>query len=125
VELRSGLSYAELRELYQRARVVAVPVMRGVDYAAGVNGVLEAMASARALVASDTPGLAGYVRDGEDGRVVRAGDARALRAMLEELWEDRAQSERLGAAGRVSVERERTIDHFAATVADLVGACQM
>ena len=44
VRFRQGLSYVELRELYRNARVVVVPVRAGTDYAAGVNGVLEAMA---------------------------------------------------------------------------------
>ena len=120
VELREGLAYSALRELYRGARVVAVPVHPGVDYAAGVNGVLEAMSCARPLVASDTPGLAGYVRDGVDGRLVMPGDPGSLRSVLQELWEDRPQADRLGAAGRACVERERTVDHFAARVAEMV-----
>lgn len=120
VELRTGLSYPALRELYRGARVVAVPVLPGVDYAAGVNGVLEAMSCARPLVVSDTPGLDGYVRDHEDGRVVPAGDSHPLRLVLQELWEDHRQADRLARAGRASVERERTVEHFVARVAEMV-----
>lgn len=120
VKVHEGLSYTELRDLYRGARVVAVPVLPGVDYAAGVNAVLEAMSSARALVVSDTPGLAGYVRDGVDGRLVPPGEPGSLRAALQELWEDRSQAHRLASAGRACVERERTVDHFAARVAEMV-----
>jgi glycosyltransferase involved in cell wall biosynthesis len=120
IQIRSGLSYSELRDLYRGARLVAVPVNPGTDYAAGVNGVLEGMACGRPVVASDTPGLAGYVRDGQDGRTVRAGDPTALRAVIEELWEDGAEAERLGDAGRDTVERERTIEHFTRRVAESV-----
>jgi glycosyltransferase involved in cell wall biosynthesis len=122
VELRQSLDYAALRELYRGARVVAVPVLPDVDYAAGVNCVLEAMSCARPVVVSDTPGLDGYVRDGEDGRLVPAGDSESLRKMLCELWEDSSQADRLASAGRSSVERERTVDHFAARVAEMVGS---
>lgn len=122
VELREGLSYPALRELYRDARLVVAPVLPAVDYAAGVNCVLEAMSCARPLVASETPGLDGYVLDGQNGRVVPAGDPRSLRAVLEELWDDRPQSDRLGTAGRACVERERTVDHFAARVAKIVGS---
>ena len=119
-ELRSGLSYPDLRNLYQRARVVVVPVYRGIDYAAGVTTVLEAMACGRPTVVSDTPGLAGYVRDGEDGRLVAPGDAQALCSAIAELWEDRALAQRLGAAARQTVERERTMERFIDRIRELL-----
>jgi glycosyltransferase involved in cell wall biosynthesis len=120
VQVRAGLSYPELRRLYQGARVVAVPVQPGTSYAAGVNSVLEGMASGRPVLASDTPGLSGYVEDGVDGRRVPAGDPAALREMIEELWEDRSGAERLGAAGRRTVVQGRTVEHFVERVAGLV-----
>jgi glycosyltransferase involved in cell wall biosynthesis len=122
VELRHGLTYPELRALYHGARVVVVPVRPATDYAAGVNGVLEAMACARPVIVSDTPGLSGYVTDGVDGRHVRPGDAVALRSAIEELWEDGARAEQLAVAGRRTVERERTIEHFVARVSDTIDA---
>lgn len=122
VEFRDRLPYRELRELYQGARVVVVPVHPGVDYAAGANGVLEGMSCAVPVVVSDTPGLAGYVKDGENGRLVAPGDAGALRAVIEELWEDRSQAQRIAVAGRETVERERTIEHFATRVCEIVAS---
>lgn len=119
-EMREGLSYPELRELYQRARVVVVPVYPDIDYAAGVTTIHEAMACARPTIVSDTPGLAGYVRDRENGRLVAAGDAQALGSVIAELWEDREQAERLGAAGRQTVEQERTLERFVARTSALV-----
>jgi len=120
IQIRESLSYPELRRLYRRARVVVVPVNPQTDYAAGVNAILEGMACGRAVVASETPGLAGYVEDGHDGRRVPAGDPAALRALIEELWEDPAQTARLGMAGRDTVEQQRTIEHFAARVAESI-----
>jgi glycosyltransferase involved in cell wall biosynthesis len=120
VQIREGLSYLALRSLYRGARVVAVPVRPGTRYAAGVNGVLEAMSCARPVVASDTPGLAGYVEDGVDGRTVAAGDPVALGAAIEELWEDRGVAELLAMAGRDTVVRERTVEHFVDRVAGLI-----
>lgn len=120
VELRAGLSYRELRELYRGARVVVVPIYPDVDYAAGANGVLEGMSCAAPVVTSDTPGLAGYVSDGENGRLVRPGDPAMLRTVVEELWEDRSQAARIAGAGRETVERERTMEHFVARVCEIV-----
>jgi glycosyltransferase involved in cell wall biosynthesis len=120
VQIRQGLSYPELRRLYQGARVVVVPVHPGTPYAAGVNGILEGMACARPVVAADTPGLQGYVEDGVNGRQVTAGDPAALRSVIQELWEERDRAEAMGHAGRQTVERGRTIDHFVDRVAGLV-----
>lgn len=123
VRFRQGLSYVELRELYRNARLVVIPVRAGTDYAAGVNGVLEAMACGKPLVASDTPGLEGYVTDGVDGRLVPAGDSSRLASLIHELWHDPTQAERLGRAARATVERERTVEHFVANVAAVATGC--
>ncbi len=120
IEVRSGLSYPALRELYRNARAVVIPVFPGTSYAAGVNGILEAMACATPVIASDTPGLSGYIRDGVDGRTIAPGNAPALRQTVEELWEDPAQARRLGDAGRDIVECDRTVDHFVERVAGVV-----
>lgn len=120
VQIREGLSYLELRRLYQGARVVVVPVHPGTRYAAGVNGILEGMSCARPVLATDTPGLEGYVDDGVNGRQATAGDPVALRSVIQELWEDRRRAEGLGQAGRKTVVHGRTIDHFVDRVAGLM-----
>ena len=120
VQIREGLSYLELRCLYQGARVVVVPVHAGTRYAAGVNGILEGMSCARPVVAADTPGLEGYVEDRVNGRRVPAGDPAALRSVIEELWENRSLAEGLGEAGREAVVRGRTIEHFVDRVAGVM-----
>jgi len=120
IELREDLSYPELRRLYQRARVVAVPIHDGTDYAAGVNGVLEGMACGRPVVASVTPGLSGYVEDGVNGREVAAADPDALRAVVAELWDDAAQARRLGNEARRTIEAGRTIEHFVRRISAVI-----
>jgi glycosyltransferase involved in cell wall biosynthesis len=120
VQIRESLTYPELRRLYQGARAVVVPVHPGTAYAAGVNGILEGMACARPVIATDTPGLRGYVEDGVNGRQVPAGDPDALRSVIQELWEGRDRAEALGRAGRETVEGGRTIDHFVNRVAGVM-----
>jgi glycosyltransferase involved in cell wall biosynthesis len=74
---------------------------------------LEAMASARPVVATRSGGVEELVEDGVTGRLVPAGDVEALRASLVEY----ALSEELraahGAAGRSRAERHYSIEDCA------------
>lgn len=120
VTLRRGfVSFAELRTLYENARLVVVP-LSPCDYAAGVNGVLEAMAMGKASVVTRTRGLDDYVQDGRSSRLVPPGDAEALAGALRSLWSDAAARRALGAHGRARVENEMSLDAYAARLADIV-----
>jgi glycosyltransferase involved in cell wall biosynthesis len=81
------------------ADIVALPSLHeGLGVAA-----LEAMASARPVLASRVGGLAETVVAGETGLLVPPGDAGALAAALQRLVEDAELRVRLGAAGRARV----------------------
>jgi glycosyltransferase involved in cell wall biosynthesis len=62
--------------------------------------VLEAMAAARPVIATDIGGLAEAVVQGETGLLVPAGDAGAAARALVELASDRDRARRMGEAGR-------------------------
>ena len=66
--------------------------------------ILEAMALARPVVATDVGGTADQVVDGKTGHLVRAGDTVAVTRALLALAADPKAAERMGAAGR---ERQR------------------
>ncbi|MBK6402391.1 MAG: glycosyltransferase, exosortase A system-associated [Rhodocyclaceae bacterium] len=68
---------------------------------------LEAMAQGRIFVASDVGGHKELVRDGETGRLFKAGDAGALAAVVEEMLGQRDTWPAYRAAGRDYVERVR------------------
>jgi glycosyltransferase involved in cell wall biosynthesis len=68
--------------------------------------LLEAMALARPVVATDVGGTGELVSHGETGYLVPPGDAAALQRALVELAADRARADAMGAAGR-RVQRER------------------
>jgi PEP-CTERM/exosortase A-associated glycosyltransferase len=69
---------------------------------------LEAMAMERLVVASDVGGHRELIRDGETGRLFRAGDAHDLAAVALELLQDRSGWLRYHAAGRRFVAEERS-----------------
>jgi len=66
--------------------------------------LLEAMASALPVVASDVGDVGSAVSDGVNGRLVAAGDADALAAALRDLLTAPAQLPRMGAAARECIE---------------------
>lgn len=114
VEFVRGLSFVELRELYAKASVVCVPLEMGTRYAAGVNGLLEAMAMAKPIVVTKTPGLNGYL---EPSAVVTVppGDVDTLANALR-----LAPNPRLGAAGRKLVDGGWNLDSYLDAIREIV-----
>jgi glycosyltransferase involved in cell wall biosynthesis len=93
---------ADLGRVFGDARVVAAPYLAGSQ-----SGVVHlAMTMARAVVASDAGELPLAVADGETGRIVPRGDARALADALGEVLADPELARRLGEAGRRRVTSE-------------------
>jgi glycosyltransferase involved in cell wall biosynthesis len=86
----------EVSELYKRAAVVVVA-----SQAEGLpNVVLEAMAHAKAIVATPVGGIPTVIADGETGLLVPVRDATALRAAIERVLADRRLRLQLGLAAR-------------------------
>lgn len=120
VTIRRGLARPVLRDLYDRASVVVVPLEPGLDIAAGVNAVLEGMSMRKPVVVTATPGIADYVRDGEDALVVPPRDPLALAAAIERILGDQALAERLAGAGRAVIDAGRNLDGYVVALRDVV-----
>ncbi len=75
--------------------------------------VLEAMASGRAVVATDIAGLPEAVADGVSGLLVRPGDQPALAEALVRLLLDRVRCAAFGHAGRLRAEAQFDRDRLA------------
>jgi glycosyltransferase involved in cell wall biosynthesis len=63
------------------------------------NSIIEYMAAARPVVATDVGGAAEAVADGETGYVIRPGDVEALAARVSELLEDPERAREMGERG--------------------------
>jgi glycosyltransferase involved in cell wall biosynthesis len=92
VSWQGGLRFTELRDLYEKAALVVVPLEPGTEYAAGSTGLMEAMAMSKAVVVTDTPGIADYVSPGKTARVVPGGDPTALREAITHLLANPAEA---------------------------------
>lgn len=88
-----------LRELYARSRFVVVPLIPS-DSDNGITVILEAFASGRAVIATETPGQTGVLQDGVNCLRVPPFDPERLREAILRLWNDPELCARLGAAGR-------------------------
>ena len=124
VRVLQNVPSVELRDLSARADVVLVAQRRD-EYAYGSEGgglttLLEGMSMRRPVVATERAIFRDYVDDGVDGLVVPAEDPAAMRAALERVLGDPELAARLGAAGRVRVERDHTSRGFAALLAPVL-----
>lgn len=72
--------------------------------------IMEAMACALPVVATDVGSVAELVRDGQTGRLVPPADSRALADALIKLLDERESWPRLGQAGRAIVTEKYNLD---------------
>lgn len=71
--------------------------------------LVEGMAAGCAVVGSAVPGIKGMIRDGQDGRLVRAGDHHHLAEVLAELLSDPTTTARMAEAGRQRAWAEHSL----------------
>jgi glycosyltransferase involved in cell wall biosynthesis len=121
-----AVSSGELRELYAGAACVVVPQRRQ-EYPYGSEGggltsLLETLAMARPLVATDRPILHDYVTHEETALVVPPEDPEALAAAIGRVLGDAELARRLGEAGRARVEAELTTRRLAERLAPILRA---
>jgi glycosyltransferase involved in cell wall biosynthesis len=88
--------------------------------------ILEAMALARPVVATDVGGTGDQVVHGETGYLVAPGDRAAIESALVELAADRSKAEAMGAAGRRRQRErfsgERMVDGYESAFERAVGS---
>lgn len=113
-------SYRELRELYDSAEFVVVPLYN-VDFQAGSLVMCEAMAMGKALIATKTQGHrdGDILRDGETGIFVPPGDAPAMREAILQLHACPAEAYRMGKNARHIIEQELNQENFIGRIVEM------
>jgi len=81
--------------------------------------ILEAMAMAKPIVASDIPGIREQIIDGKNGILVPAKDTNALAAAIIKILADRNVAENIGLAARKTVDRKFSIERMVAETESL------
>jgi glycosyltransferase involved in cell wall biosynthesis len=119
-----GLPSTALRDAYAGAACVVVPQHADAysfgSEGGGLTALLEAMAMARPIVATDRAILRDYVDDGVEALLVPPGDPAAMRSAIERVLGDPVLARSLGAAARARVERAHTSEGFAAQLAPVL-----
>jgi glycosyltransferase involved in cell wall biosynthesis len=112
------ISDERMRELYQRALAVVVPLNPSIQ-PSGQSVTLQAMACGCPVVLTETEGLwsRDHLIDGRNVLFVRPGDSAQLAALVVEAIRDTEAGGALGRAGRETAERFGNIETFAAEVA--------
>lgn len=106
VELCTSLTHAELPAAYAAAHGVVVPsvVDRSGDRDGLPNVLLEAMASGRAIIASDVGAVRSAITHEVDGLLLPPGDEAALTQAITQLAERPVARQRLAHNARLQVE---------------------
>jgi glycosyltransferase involved in cell wall biosynthesis len=101
VEHLGTVDHSQVPALLARAALAWVPLQRHGNYDRAVpTKLVEAMAAARPVVASDLPRMAALVRAAGCGILVPPDDPGAHAAALDRLLGDPQEAARMGAAGR-------------------------
>jgi glycosyltransferase involved in cell wall biosynthesis len=113
VRFESAVGDQALRQAYAACDLFVLPSTKegfGLVY-------LEAMASARPVIAAAAGGAQEVVVHGETGIVVRPNDVQQISEALINLATDDRLRERLGSAGKLRVEHEFSFERYASTIA--------
>lgn len=113
------LTHLQVRDLYARASVVAIATRPNL-HLSGLTVSLESMATGRPVVITGTPGMDDYLRDGENGMLVRTRDSVGLCDAVVDLLDDPARAARIGARGRAGVEEQLTSRHLTRDLAGFI-----
>jgi glycosyltransferase involved in cell wall biosynthesis len=113
VEILSHVSYAQLFSLYAGASLVVVPLKAGLTYPSGIRGLLEAMALERPTIATRTPVLEEYAREGEGVSYVEADDVQGMHEAIARLTRDEAAGRAIATRGAEIVRERYHMDIFA------------
>ena len=97
-------------ELLRSVDILVLPSLHNEGFP---NAVMEAMAAALPVVATDTGGVRELVIDGLTGYVVPPGDAAALAERISWYCKDADLRRKMGEAGRSRVAAELTVDKMA------------
>jgi glycosyltransferase involved in cell wall biosynthesis len=119
VTILSHIPYQDLKELYAKARLVVIPLFN-VDYAAGVNSILEALAMGKPVITNNTPGICDYIIHDKTGQLVPPEHITELKHSILSLWGQPKEQKRLSINARQVVVEKMNLDIYVDKVANIM-----
>ncbi len=119
VEMFSRVTHEKLRTIYQGSTLVMVATKPNL-HVSGMTVALEAMATGRPVVMSDTPGMRDYVPDGISGFLAKVGDPERMASAAIKIIESPDLCNQMANDGRRLVEEKFNSGAMAARIAALV-----
>lgn len=125
VTLEPAMTQEELRDVYQRATIFALPcqVLEDGDRDGIPNVLVEAMAMKLPVVSTPVSGIPELIEDRVNGLLSPPKDSAALAAALEELLNDAALRTRLGDTARQTVCRDFDVKRNVLALKKLFDEC--
>ena len=126
VSVQYERSHAELRDLYERVRLVVIAskgaqAQEGSD-CSGQIVIMDALAAGKAVIATDRAWITDYFIPGQDLVVVEPNDPDAIAQAVNSLWHDTERRKRLAASGHAKVIGRYTTERFAKALLALMGS---
>jgi glycosyltransferase involved in cell wall biosynthesis len=111
ITARSYENYTNLRELYNGAAFAVVPLKQA-PYACGYAVIAEAMAMAKAVIATRTHSGSDLIIEGETGFYVEPGDIEGLRERIVYLLHNPDVAKVMGDKARARVCNSFSLQHY-------------
>lgn len=119
VELRIRIPLAQAHNILANSRFMVLP-LSGSDVPCGHVTLVAAMHRGKAMVATRSEGIADYLEEGVNGRMVAPKDAGELARVIGDLYAAPDDSRRLGAQGRAFARahcvEDNVVDYFAQVI---------
>jgi glycosyltransferase involved in cell wall biosynthesis len=98
------VTHEEITKKYESCRFVVLPLISSDHFSAGTTVALEAASAGKAIIATATQGLQGFIIHGETGILVPPGNVPALTEAIESLWNNPELAYQLGQNARMYIE---------------------
>lgn len=121
VRMMERVSFPELRRHMQGAVAIVVP-LNDVDYAAGVNGLMEGLAVGRPVIVTRSRGIVEYLEPIAPELTVRAADDQGLAAAINSVLVDPDRYRDDGARNRIWLVEHCALDDYAREIAAMMRA---
>jgi glycosyltransferase involved in cell wall biosynthesis len=113
---RNFYSWNELQNLYREADIIVVSLHSN-RYAAGVQGLMEGLASGKPVIITRTDGLIDYLKEEDGMRVVQTKNPGLLKQSIEELLSNKNYRDVLGKSARARALQKHSCDLYVKEIA--------